>query len=967
LASNFEFLKHEKQQFFDSASNAEALALSKPRGACFYARYTLEMAVQWLYANDASLRLPYDPHKLGALVHEPTFKQNMSSGVWNKVRVILKVGNQAVHKPQQLTARDGEQVVKSLFHVLYWVSRVYASDLDGHPEASFDRKLLPVDDTGEADASMEQLQELEEKFDLSSEMLQIKETRLAQAEDEITTLQAQVAQLKAQNQAEPDRHDYNEAETRKYLIDLLLREAGWPIHRVGWTEFEVQGMPLSDGQSRTGKGFVDYVLWDDNGLPLGLVEAKRSMLSAKKGQQQAKLYADCLEQQFGQRPVIFGSNGYDHWIWDDVRYPPRPIEGFYKKDELRLVVHRRKNAVPLHTLSVDPDIAGRPYQIQAIRHLTETFGKKVRKGLFVMATGTGKTRTTIALVDLMKRADWVKRVLFLADRNALVTQAKRAFTELLPTVTVADITKDKNADATVIMSTYPTMINRVNDLEAGERRFGPGHFDLIVVDEAHRSIYKKYASLFDYFDGLLLGLTATPRDEVHRDTYKIFDLEPGVPTYAYELDDAVEQGFLCPPKGVSVEFKFLQKGVKYNDLPKSEREHYEEIFEDPESGDVPPHISKSALNVWLFNEDTVDKALKLLMEKGLKTHEGDRLGKTIIFARNQKHAEFVADRFDIQFPHLKGHFCRVIHSDIDYPQSLLDEFSVFENDPVIAVSVDMLDTGIDIPELLNLVFFKPVRTGVKFIQMIGRGTRLCEDLFGTGLHKTEFLVFDLCDNFAYFEQNVPDREGSLPESLTSRLIGHRLSLLVAIRSHIQEPDEATAEIVSSAADLLHGHVAGMNLENFLVRKHFSPRKPARPTLRTQNSCRQTDGGRLAGHQPLVNAAYPRPSARMMMERPVSLNFHSATCGLMSIFSTRPCLRRSSRPAMSISLSKWPMLQTMALCFIRRMSAAEMTPKLPVEVTNTSNFSTVSSRRTTSRPCMQACSAQMGSTSVEDRS
>jgi type I restriction enzyme R subunit len=437
-----------------------------------------------------------------------------------------------------------------------------------------------------------------------------------------------------------------------------------------------------------------------------------------------------------------------------------------------------------------------------------------------MATGTGKTRTAIALVDLLMKANWVKRVLFLADRNALLTQAFRAFKTHLPTVTPIDLTKDKVVEsANVVLSTYPTMLNYIDRVEETGRILSPGHFDLVIVDEAHRSIYKKYRALFEYFDTLLVGLTATPRTEVDRDTYRIFDLEAGVPTFAYELDDAVQDKYLVPSRGVDVPFKFLRSGVRYVDLSLEEQEEYEERFRDEDTGAIPDQVNAAALNYWLFNINTVDQALKLLMQKGLKVEGGDRLGKTIIFARNHSHAEFIVKRFNINYPHYKGKFAQVIDSHNSYAQNLLDDFSEADKQPTIAVSVDMLDTGVDVPEVVNLVFFKPVYSAVKFNQMIGRGTRLCPDLFGVGEDKTEFKVFDLCGNFDFFEQEIPEAGSKLPEPLTARLVKARLELTQLIGKGTTDNPEL-ANVRNTLLNDLHQHVATMEKENFLVRRHL---------------------------------------------------------------------------------------------------------------------------------------------------
>lgn len=817
MASNFDFLQSEKPELFTPAQKAEALAHLAPRAACFYARFALETTVHWLYQNDKQLSLPYDSN-LGALIHEQSFKDNMSKSLFLKVRTIHTQGNRAAHERKPMTVRESVHVVKELFHFLYWVSRMYSVDAANHPHPKFDPKLLPTPDK-KKDLSQPEIEALQAKLEQSSQMDTIKQERLDATEAELVALKKQVAQLKKQNASVPDDHDYNEEATRIEFIDVLLREAGWDLEAANVIEYGVTGMPVGK-RSPHGNGKVDYVLWGDNGLPLAVVEAKRTRHSPEKGKHQAELYANALEKMTGQRPVIFYTNGYKHRMWDDARgYPPREVHGFLRKEELELLIHRRTGAKQLSLVQVNAETAGRSYQIAAIRSITDGLAKKSRRHLLVMATGTGKTRTAIALVDLLKRADWVKRVLFLADRNALLTQAKRAFKEHLPSATVVDITEDKSTtNATVVLSTYPTMMNRIDDKQDGEKPYGVGHFDLVIIDEAHRSIYKKYKALFEYFDALLVGLTATPRDDINRDTYGIFGLEKGVPTFAYELDDAVEDGYLVPPKGISAPFKFLQHGVKYAELSDDEKEEYEEKLVDDETGNAPDHVSASALNRWLFNKDTVDKALKLLMEQGLRVHSGDRLGKTIVFGRNHRHAEFIVERFDEAYPHLAGKFARVIDSHNDYAQSLLDEFTEAEKNPIIAVSVDMLDTGIDVPEALNLVFFKPIRSRVKFNQMIGRGTRLCLDLLGEGDHKTEFLVFDLCSNFEYFKQDIAERDGGLRESLDAQLVRSRLAVVHTMNT-LMTPEGDDVTLRTQLLDALHQHVSSMNPESFMVRKH----------------------------------------------------------------------------------------------------------------------------------------------------
>jgi len=825
--SQFAFLDAEWPAVFEAARQAESAARGDPRTACFYARRALELAVHWAYKHDPALKLPYQDN-LSALVHDPSFKQAAGEAVFSKARVIVTLGNRAVHSHRPVPAPDAVVAVRELFHVGYWLARTYARQQRPAPGLAFDPAALPYAARAAAQTA-EQLAALQARLHEKDENLAAALADKAALDAELQRLRAEVAAARQAATAQPDAHDYSEAETRDYFIDLLLKEAGWALDQPRDREFEVVGMPNAEG-----KGFVDYVLWGDDGCPLGLVEAKRTRRDPRVGQQQAKLYADCLERQCGQRPVIFYSNGYDHWLWDGAHYPPRRVQGFYKKAELELLIQRRTTRRGLATAPISTTIVERHYQSRAIRRVAEAFERDHdRKALLVMATGAGKTRTVIALCDLLMRCNWVKRVLFLADRVALVNQAANAFKAHLPDSSPVNLVTDKHVEGRVFLSTYPTMMGLIDETRDGQRRFGVGHFDLVVVDEAHRSVFQKYHAIFDYFDAFLVGLTATPKDEVDRNTYGLFELENGVPTDAYSLEEAVRDGFLVPPRAVSVPLRFQREGIRYDDLPPDEQEQWDELEWD-EEGQTPDRVEAEAVNKWLFNKDTVDKVLAHLMTHGLKVAGGDRLGKTIIFAKNQQHAEFIAERFDANYPHLKGAFARVITFKTEYAQSLIDDFSTRDKAPHIAVSVDMLDTGIDVPEVVNLVFFKLVRSRTKFWQMIGRGTRLCRDLFGPGQHKTCFHVFDFCQNLEYFSQNMQGADGNAPVPLAKRLFDARLDLIGEIDSRADDgiapsiaevaaaphADPRTmAEVRAQIAGRLHQEVAAMNFDNFIVRPH----------------------------------------------------------------------------------------------------------------------------------------------------
>lgn len=823
--TQFGFLQREWSTVFDSAARAEAAVNADPRTACFYARRTLELAVQWAFKFDPALKLPYQDN-LSALIHEPSFKQTAGEAVFSKTRVITALGNRAVHSHKPILAADALVAVRELFHVCYWLARTYGRVARPAPGLKFDPAALPKPAPAPKQTA-EQLQKLESAMRERDEKLAALLADKNALDDELKRLREEVSKAKKAAEAQPDTHDYSEAETRDYFIDLLLKEAGWPLDQKRDREFEVAGMPNNEG-----RGFVDYVLWGDDGKPLGLVEAKRTRRDARVGQQQAKLYADCLEKQFGQRPIIFYSNGYEHWMWDDAQYPPRAVQGFYKKAELELLIQRRTTRKKLADAEINGAIVERYYQTRAIRRIAESFERDHdRKTLLVMATGSGKTRTVIALCDLLMRCNWVKRVLFLADRVALVHQAVGAFKKHLPDSPPVNLVTDKDAEGRVFVSTYPTMMGLIDETKDNQRRFGTGHFDLIIIDEAHRSVFQKYRAIFDYFDSLLVGLTATPKDEVDRNTYGLFDLENGVPTDAYSLDEAVRDGFLVPPRAVSVPLKFQRGGIKYDDLSDDEKEQWDALDWD-EDGNVPTEVDAQAVNKWLFNKDTVDKVLEHLMTRGLTVAGGDRLGKTILFAKNQAHADFIAERFDANYPKLKGQFARVITTKVEYAQSLIDKFSIKDQPPHLALSVDMLDTGIDVPEVVNLVFFKLVRSKTKFWQMLGRGTRLCPDLFGPGEDKKFFYIFDYCQNLEYFGQDPATTEGNVAKPLSKRLFDARLELIGTL-DHEAAPETAdaigegpaaaygdpttTAQVRHETAALLQRETAAMNIDNFVVR------------------------------------------------------------------------------------------------------------------------------------------------------
>lgn len=811
--SNFDFLQEEWPEFIDDAKAMERLVRFDARGACVRARFLVEQVVLWMYENDEDLTLPYDT-SMANIIHDIGFKKIVGYEVFNKVNAIRKVGNIAVHDRKTINEHDAVNACREVFHIMYWLWNTYTDE--ERPDLPFDPDKIPRIEPQPAESD-EKVRELEEQVETHTEELRRVQRELKEKDEALAQRNREVKQMRLQSKRFADDHDYNEAQTRELLIDVLLRESGWNPAAENVREYEVQGMP-----TQSGTGYVDYVLWDDDGKPLAAVEAKRTTRNYEEGQQQALLYADCLEKKFSRRPVIFLTNGYETWLWEDQSYPPRPVMGFYQKSSLQRLFYQRAQQQSLKLVKVNEDITGRPYQIEAIRRVAERFESGYRESLLVMATGTGKTRVAISITDVLQRYNRVKRVLFLADRKTLVKQAYKEFGKHLPDTPIVNLLDDKDdKSARVVFSTYPTMLNQIEELEEGRRKFDPGYFDLVIIDEAHRSVYNKYGAIFRYFDSLLLGLTATPKGEVDRNTYELFNSEVGVPTFAYELDDAVIDGYLTPPKKLSVPVKFLQEGISYHDLTEEEQAEYEELFYDDESGELPDHIDAGKLNSWLFNQDTVDQVLKQLMTEGIKVENGDRIGKTIIFAKNHKHAVYIQERFDKNFPQYKGHFARVIDNQVEHSQDLIEKFVEPEKKPVIVISVDMLDTGVDAPDVVNLVFFKPVRSKTKFNQMIGRGTRLREDLYAPGVHKAYFVIFDYCGNFEFFDQHPEGIDSNPAVSMGRQLFDMRLTLSARLADEPYNRDEELQQYRAELLDQLHQAVERLEEQSVMVREHLS--------------------------------------------------------------------------------------------------------------------------------------------------
>ena len=833
--SNFKFLHKEWPAIYREAKEAEQLTLVSPKASAMIARSALEKTVQWLYENDVELEWPYDT-KLSSLIHEQCFREIIKPSMFREINLVRLNGNAAAHG-KAIKQDQSIASIKNLFRFLSFLS-VYYSEVEVDIPA-FKMEIIP--DGNEQKETLKTLQQLEQQLEHRREKDKEERAKIEAQAAQIELLQKQLeAQQKASTKRRVEREKTKDPEktipvlipesvTRKLYIDVLLKEAGWEDLAEGRDlEYEVKGMPKSTNPS--GIGYVDYVLWGKDGKPLAVVEAKKTMADARKGRHQAELYADCLEAMHAQRPVIFYTNGFETFIWDDTFYIDREIQGFYTQDEIQLLIDRRTTRKDLRAFKVNKDIAGRDYQLEAIKRVAEnlvidgkdgTLRGAKRESLLVMATGSGKTRTAAAIVDMMTKCNWAKRVLFLADRNALVTQAKNAFKEHLPELSCIDLTKEKEDNSTrLVFSTYPTIINKIDKVKTEDQRFyGVGHFDLIIIDEAHRSVYQKYRAIFDYFDAMIIGLTATPKKEIDRNTYGLFKIEDDNPTFAYELNTAVENGFLVPPKSISVPLKFQREGIKYAELTDREKEEYEEKFGDPSNEEAPDAISSSALNKWLFNTDTVDKVLEHLMTDGIKVSGGDKLGKTIVFAKNHAHAVFIEERFNFNYPEFGGKFLRVIDNYETKAQDLLERFTdhLEELDPQVAVSVDMMDTGVDAPRVVNLVFFKMVKSSSKFWQMIGRGTRLCPDLFGPGEDKKEFMIFDYCQNFEFFDEHPDGATAKNMKPLLQQIFEAKLNVSQLIM-HLPNKTAADTQVRDAYLTELHKTIQNLDKNRFVVRK-----------------------------------------------------------------------------------------------------------------------------------------------------
>ena len=780
--------------FAPIAESAEKILSIDPAACVLNCRRAMEAAVKWMYAVDGSLVMPWDD-KLVTLINTEEFRGIVDDQLIFRLDFIRRMGNNAAHGGKVINREQAVLCLQNLFVFFDFLAYCYGENYTEHtfnPALLAEQSAQPTPPAVDEDAAR--------KLDaLIKENAALKEQLTQRREEQHQTYV-------------PKPLEISEYKTRKLYIDAMLQDAGWVEGKNWLNEVKLPGMP-----NKSETGYADYVLYGDDGKALAIVEAKRSCVDPAVGRQQAKLYADIIEKQQGRRPVIFLTNGFETKI-DDGQYPERKCAAIWSKRDLEKWFNLLRMRTHLDNIVVDENIAGRYYQENAIKAVCNTFdARNRRKALLVMATGSGKTRTVIALCKVLLEHGWVKNILFLADRNSLVTQAKRSFVNLLPELSVTNLCEERdNTTAHCVFSTYQTMMNCIDAIEDAEGKlFTVGHFDLVICDEAHRSIYNKYRDIFTYFDAPLVGLTATPKDEIDKNTYALFDLGNGAPTYGYELAQAVKDGYLCDFVSVETTLKFIQQGIVYDELTDEEKEEYEAKFAD-ENGDVPECVMPSALNEWVFNEDTIRKVLNMLMTDGLKIDYGSKIGKSIIFAKNHTHAEKILEIFNREYPHLYG-YAKVIDNYMTYAQSAIDEFSDPQKLPQIAISVDMLDTGIDVPEVLNLVFFKKVMSKAKFWQMIGRGTRLSPGLID-GKDKDKFYIFDFCGNFEFFRMSKGNANASA-RSLQGALFSLKAQMAFKLQDAVYKTDELSAFRQTLVDDMVR-KVSELNQDNFAVKQHL---------------------------------------------------------------------------------------------------------------------------------------------------
>lgn len=775
---NFDFLNNNPRlaKLARFCNDAQTLVYSRPYISGFTSRQALEYLVKLIFSSKIENS---DNLNIYEMVSDQRFIDFIDDKyTMNSIHYVRKMGNVAVHEGE-LSSEESLKMLENL-HFFVGETMIRFGIVDDYPNFEVPpRKTKPA----------------------SEPKPEIKPQKVV-VEPEVV---AEFAK-KMRRTAFSTKQGRDENENKKLFVQASLRESGWKIVNV-----PNQPVPccasLNCILDDSGE-LIDYILNGRDNKPLAIIEETETKKNPVAGRMKAIRVAQQLEQKYGYKPIAYYTDGYHIFCIDQLGFPPRRVFDFHNIDELELLKLRATIRKELDDPQIDENITNRTYQKNAIKSVCAAFSDFRRRSLIIMATGTGKTRVSISTVDVLMKANWVKNVLFLADRTSLVKQAHKNFNKLLPDVTTSIYTGgslDRDSNARIIFSTYQTMFNLIDD---DTKEFSVGRFDLIIIDEAHRSIFKKYGALFHYFDSLMLGLTATPRSEENKSTYQVFSLPNGEPDMAYELEEAIADGYLVGFSILDRTTEAMKRGIRYDDLTDEQKEQFEAEFtpeDEAEHDFTGSQIDGSHIGRRVINIGTIDVMLADLMKNGLKIDGGDKLGKTIIFASSHPEAVKIVERFNYLYSDLGSDFCILIDSHVDGSDNLIEQFEQRDGLPQIAVSVDMLDTGIDVPDILNLVFFKPVKSKIKFLQMIGRGTRLSPDVFGSGEDKKGFLIFDYFDNFEYFNTrgNWAKMDGD-GKTITSHSQSYSINKRkLSILKHLQESDNLCAFDENYKKELTH--------------------------------------------------------------------------------------------------------------------------------------------------------------------
>lgn len=820
---NFDYLKTnvELSELYNYCNQAEVFEKEFPDASVRSARNALEWVIKFFYITKYGC-YP-ETSDLFGLIEDSKFKAYAEEPLLSSVHNVRKLGNSASHA-ERITKAMAFLALQSLYNSVGEILK-FLGLIGSYPPFSKDSVSGSVPKISEAEKTKKKI------------IVRVKKSSYT---DNLKNRIAADSKMRSSI-------DFSETETRKAIIDLDLLEAGWKLcgtkgaikAEYACIESRLSNIPAST-DFPNGIGYADYVLYDTDGKALAVIEAKRACKDVESGAKQAKIYAEALKDIYGIMPVIFYTNGYQIYMDDGVGGPARRVFGYYSLEELHSLIVRRKLG-KIEDTRVSNGISDRYFIQNACTKVCETFSSFKRKALAVMATGTGKTRFAISIVDILMRSNWAKSVLFLADRTELVNQAKKAFVKYLPNATLCAINETKASgrdyNANIILSTYPTMLNLI---DADEKTFGVGRFDLIIIDECHRSCYNKYQAIFNYFDSLVLGLTATPKEqEGQEDTYSLFALEVGHPTFNYPFETAVQEGFLVDYAAIDKTTEKLKNGAKYTKLSDSEKKQYDEVFyEENDLSDSQKIKLGNEFSRNIINIPTVDLVLQTLMSEGLRTDNGEKLGKSIIFAADHDHAQVIVNRFKELYPEKGNDYCQLVDYSVSKAGTIIDDFKNPSKNPVVAVSVDMLDTGIDVPEVLNLVFFKRVFSIIKFYQMIGRGTRICKnfnvfspskDFFGKGKEnaadatcrpypeKQGFYIFDFCDNFDFFDINPKGKITGGGLSLSQKIFELKLEMVYELQKQEHQENKEHAKFYRKWKDELVALIHGLNRNLINVR------------------------------------------------------------------------------------------------------------------------------------------------------